>query len=183
MRTLNCVCVIGLLLGSSLQAAADNAVKIKTASSNDPGLYSGGGIRGALVDQPDGWLVSPSEAIEFKGEESFYEKRPLRTRAIAPTIDILQPLPTQELKVKAPFAISVKFKNLSDAEINPTTFKVLYGTFKVDITSRLSKFVKISKDGFNLDNAQIPSGKHRLILQIQDEKQRVAERELKVEVE
>jgi hypothetical protein len=43
--------------------------------------------------------------------------------------------------------------------------------------------VKIGKEGFTLENAQIPTGRHRLTVQIQDIKQRVAERELRLEVE
>ena len=41
----------------------------------------------------------------------------------------------------------------------------------------------VTREGFTLENANIPTGKHRLILQVQDAKQRVAERELRVEVE
>ena len=68
-------------------------------------------------------------------------------------------------------------------QIDPASFKVLYGGFKLDITSRITKFVKVTKDGFAMDNAQIPAGKHRLTLQVQDEMKRMAERELRVEVE
>ena len=98
-------------------------------------------------------------------------------------IDVLKPEPVADLKVKAPFAITVLFKNQADAQIDPSTFKVMYGAFKINITDRITKFVKVTKDGFSLENAQIPVGKHRLTLQVQDEKQRVAERELRLEVE
>ena len=75
------------------------------------------------------------------------------------------------------------FKGQADTPIDPSTFKVMYGAFKIDITSRITKFVTVTKDGFALENAQIPPGKHRLTLQVLDEKQRLAERELRVEVE
>lgn len=129
------------------------------------------------------WLVSPAEAVLYQGEAGFDQPAPLRPRAVVPQIDILKPTPAPDLKVKAPFAISVLFKGQSDAAIDPTTFKVMYGAMKFDITSRITKFVKVTPAGFSLENAQIPVGKHRLILQVQDEKQRVAERELRVEVE
>ena len=182
MKVSNAV-LFTILLASSLNTIAENTNKIKTTSVSDSGLYSGGGIRGALPDNPDGWLVSPQEAIQFKGAQAFEEPGALRPRGVSPFIEVLKPLPAEDFKVKAPFSIAVKFKNLADADIVPSTFKVLYGTFKLDITSRLTSFVKVTKEGFHLDNAQIPTGKHRLILQVQDEKQRVAERELKVEVE
>ena len=129
------------------------------------------------------WLVSPAEAMSFKGEDGFNEPPALRARALVPQIDIIKPEPVADLKVKAPFAIAVLFKGQSDAAIDPSTFKVMYGALKFDITSRITKFVKVTATGFSLDNAQIPPGKHRLTMQVQDEKQRVAERELRVEVE
>jgi hypothetical protein len=137
----------------------------------------------ALAAVPQGWLVTAGEAVDFKGEEGFYEPPALRPRALVPLIDILKPEPTADLKVKAPFAITVQFKAQADAPIDPTTFKVMYGAFKVDITGRITKFVKVTKEGFSLENAQIPVGKHRLTLLVLDEKQRTAERELRFEVE
>jgi hypothetical protein len=138
---------------------------------------------GQLRALPDGWLVNAAEAIEFKGEEGFLETAALRPRAAMPQIDVLKPEPAADLKVKAPFAISVLFKPQSDAAIDPATFKVMYGALKLDITSRITKFVQVTKEGFALENAQIPTGKHRLTLQVQDMLKRVAERELRVEVE
>ena len=132
---------------------------------------------------PADWLISPAEAVSYQGESAFNEPPALRARALVPQIDILRPQPVADLKVKAPFAISVLFKGRSDAAIDPSTFKVLYGALKFDITSRITKFVKVTPAGFSLENAQIPVGKHRLTLQVQDDKQRVAERELRVEVE
>ena len=132
---------------------------------------------------PADWLVSPAEALSYQGEGGFNEQPALRARAVVPQIDILKPELAADLKVKAPFSIAVLFKAQSDAAIDPGTFKVMYGALKFDITSRITKFVKVTAAGFSLDNAQIPSGKHRLTLQVQDEKQRVAERELRVEVD
>lgn len=145
--------------------------------------YQGGGIRGATEELPDGWLVSPAEAKAFKGEEGYNEAPALRPRAVVPLIDIIKPDAVGEQKVKAPFAIQAQFKGQADAPIDPSTFKVLYGALKIDITSRVSRNAKLNRDGFSFDKAQIPAGKHRIILQVQDSKQRVAERELRVDVE
>ena len=152
-------------------------------TSKTSGTYSGGGLRGALPDLADGWLVSPSEAQAFRGQDGFNEPAALRARAVVPLIDILQPEPVSDLKVKTPFAISVLFKSQPDTAINPATFKVFYGALKIDITSRITKFVTVTKAGFSLADAKIPAGKHRLTLQVQDEKQRLAERELRLVVE
>lgn len=129
------------------------------------------------------WLISPQDAQVFKGEEGFNEPPALQARALMPIIEIIKPVPASDMKVKAPFSIDVLFKPHIDAAIDPSTFRVLYGALRVDITSRITKFVKVTAAGFSLDNAQIPIGKHRMVMQVQDEKQRVAERELKFEVE
>jgi hypothetical protein len=142
------------------------------------------GLNGLNSSNPaKAWLVTAEEAIQFKGEEGFDAQPSLRPRAVIPLIDIVKPEPAVDLKVKAPFAITVQFKGQPDAPIDPATFKVMYGALKLDITGRITKFVKVNKEGFSLENAQIPVGRHRLTLQVQDEKQRVAERELRFEVE
>jgi len=142
------------------------------------------GTNGLNSSVPSGyWLVSPDEAIAFKGQEGFEMPPALRPRAQVPIIDIIKPEPAPDLKVKAPFGITVQFTGQPDSPIDPATFKVMYGALKLDITGRITKFVKVSKDGFALENAQIPIGRHRLTLQVQDEKQRLAERELRFEVE
>ncbi len=135
------------------------------------------------VAMGDAWLVDAGEAVDFQGEKGFLEPAALRPRAAVPMIDILRPEPAEDLKVKTPFAIAVQFKSQADAPIDPSSFKVMYGALKFDITNRITKYVKVTKDGFTLENAQIPSGKHRLTLQVQDERQRLAERELRFEVE
>lgn len=137
----------------------------------------------ALASAPAGWLVTAEEARRFRGEEGFHEPPALRARAMAPLIDIVKPEVATNLKVKAPFPIAVMFRRQADAAVDPRTFKVMYGALKIDITSRLTGFVKVTQDGFSLDNANIPPGRHRLTLQVMDEKQRVAERELRLEVE
>lgn len=174
-----------LLSCFTLQAPyASGADKKPPADKNGGGDSSlvSGGIRGALADSPDAWLVSPGEAVAFQGQEGFNAQPMLRPRAVVPQIDILKPEPTADLKVAAPFAIQVQFRGQADAAIVPESFKVLYGALKLDITSRITKYVKVTAEGFTMDDARIPPGKHRLVLQIQDSKQRTVERELRVEV-
>lgn len=168
------------LCGSAALAQGSPATGAQTGRNQG---YSGGGIRGSAIDPPDGWLVTPAEAVEFGGEAGYNEPAALRPRAVVPLIDLLRPEPAADLKVKAPFAIAVQFRGQADAPIEPATFKVLYGALKIDITQRITKFVTVTREGFSLENANIPPGKHRLILQVQDAKQRLAERELRVEVE
>lgn len=132
---------------------------------------------------PDTWLVTPSEALAFKGEDGFNAEPAFRPSAVVPLVDLVRPEPVTDLRVKAPLAHAVQFNGQADAPLDPATFKMMYGALKLDITNRITKFVTVTKEGFSLENAKIPADKHRLTLQIQDEKQRVAERELRVEVE
>lgn len=172
----------GLLAVAALLMAAQVAAQ-QSGSPPAYSQYQGGGIRGVSAEVPDGWLVSPAEAREFKGQEGYDEPPALRPRAVVPLIDILKPSAVGETRIKSPFAIEAQFKGQADAPIDPSTFKVLYGALKIDITSRVARAGKLSPGGFTFDKAQIPPGKHRLILQVQDSKKRVAERELRVDVE
>lgn len=183
MKHVNGRCIATVLIAACAVSAGAQGTNDSKNRGKLAGQYSGGGIRGALPVLADGWLVSPAEALEYRGEDGFNEQPALRPRAVIPLIDILKPEPATDLKVKAPFAIAVQFKSQVDTPIDPATFKVLYGAFKIDITNRITKHVKVTPEGFTLENAQIPVGKHRLTLQVQDEKQRVAERELRFEVE
>ena len=121
--------------------------------------------------------------MAFKGEDGFNAEPTFRPSAVVPLVDLVRPEPVTDLRVKAPLAHAVQFNGQADAPLDPATFKMMYGALKLDITNRITKFVTVTKEGFSLENAKIPADKHRLTLQIQDEKQRVAERELRVEVE
>jgi hypothetical protein len=179
--------ILILLAGSVLAASAqgqgqaDGTRDNKSPRQSIP--FSGGGIRGAQTVVADGVLVTPSEAREFQGEGGYYEPMPLRARSIVPGIEILRPQPAPELKVRSPFVLAAQFKATGDAAIVPSTFKVLYGAQRVDITERITRFAQVTPEGFSLERAQLPPGKHKLLLQVQDARQRVAERELRLEVE
>lgn len=171
----------GLLLASvalAQQPPPDN--KDKDGMSRIP--YSGGGIRGVREIVADGTLVTPSEAREYQGEAGYLEPLPLRPRSVLPGIDVLRPQPATDLKVKSPFALAVQFRGL-DSPIVPTSFRVLYGAERVDITQRITRNTRVDAGGFTLENAQLPPGRHKLVLEVQDEKQRVAQRELRLQVE
>jgi hypothetical protein len=177
---------LSLLLLPSLLCISCSALAV---DATDPPLkkeqkaYDGGGVRGAAPDVADGWLVSPDEAQRFQGPQAFDEEPALRPRALVPVIDILKPELDADQKVRAPFAIAVQFHGQPDAAIVPGSFRVLYGALKIDITSRITQYVTVTEQGFTLENAKIPVGKHRLTLQVQDARQRVGERELRFEVQ
>ncbi len=58
------------------------------------------------------------------------------------------------------------------AEIDPTTFRVLYGWLGIDITDRLKEHANITPEGIRAENAELPEGRHELTLEIADTKGR-----------
>ncbi len=161
---------VGALFQACTCAFAQQAVRPLAAAS-------------VLAPIDAGWLVSAAEAATYQGQAGYDELAALRPRAVMPSIEVAKPDAIADTKVKAPFPIVVSFRGMADAVIDPSTFRVFYGALKIDITERITKHVKVTPTGFTFDKANIPSGRHRLTLQVQDSKQRVAERELRVEVE
>jgi hypothetical protein len=84
----------------------------------------------------------------------------------APRIELVSP----DIKkaVAMPTKIEVKFSGNAPAEPKPETFKALYGAFKIDITQRLLGVAKVTKEGINVSDATLPSGKHQLLLMLTD---------------
>jgi len=84
----------------------------------------------------------------------------------APRIELLSPDVKKPISV--PTKIEVKFSGNPPAEPKPETFKALYGAFKIDITQRLLGVAKVTKEGIQVTDASLPSGKHQLLLSLTD---------------
>ena len=84
----------------------------------------------------------------------------------APRIELLSPDVKKPISV--PTKIEVKFSGNPPAEPKPETFKALYGAFKIDITQRLLGVAKVTKEGIQVSDASLPTGKHQLLLSLTD---------------
>ena len=84
----------------------------------------------------------------------------------APKIELLSP--DIRKPFSAPANIELRFSGNSPAEPQPESFKALYSTFRIDITQRLLKYAKVTKDGISVSNADLPAGKHQLTLTLTD---------------
>lgn len=131
------------------------------------------------------WLVTPDEvAASFQARVTTKAVEGLRRAAPldAPSIVLVQP---QSLNspLKAPLSIVLRFAAKDGAHINVKTLKVLYGFLKLDITSRLLAQAKVDEQGLQLDNAPIPAGDHRLVLQVADDKGRLTETDIRFSVQ
>lgn len=84
----------------------------------------------------------------------------------APQIEIISP----DIKgaVTSPTKVQLRFRAVPPATPKPDSFKALYGAFRLDITSRLLEVAKPTMEGLTLEQASLPSGSHRIFLEIQD---------------
>jgi hypothetical protein len=98
----------------------------------------------------------------------------------APSIEVRNPRLNDTLS--APFPIRIAFSAREGAEIVPASFRVYYGMLRLDITDRVLQNVKVAPAGFSVEEADIPAGSHRLLLQITDSKGRVGETTLSFRV-
>ena len=125
------------------------------------------------------WLITPEEARQLAAE---LDAPLFATRAAgAPVIEVLRPT-VGEAALPSPVPIELAFKPAAGASISPESFRVFYGVFKLDLTQRLLASVKVQPDGLRVEQAAIPSGQHRLVMQISDTQGRTGTRELRFSV-
>ena len=102
-------------------------------------------------------------------------------KSLATSIQVISPTaPTAA--VTAPLRIELTFKPAPGTRIVPSSFRVLYGLLKIDLTERLRKHATVSENGVLVEQAQVPDGQHRLLLQVADDKGNTAEQELRLRV-
>jgi hypothetical protein len=129
-------------------------------------------------------LVTQQEARESAVYEAANPPSPFTARAIdplGPRIEIVSP-DLAAASLQSPLLILMKFQAASGAEILPETFRAQYGAFRIDITDRLVKATKVTREGIQVDRAELPSGSHRLLLKVQDSAERTGEREVRFTV-
>jgi len=123
---------------------------------------------------------------DVRAEAQARIKEPPRTRSLPapgmPKIHVLQPI-IAGASLQNPIRIELQFSSAPDADIDPGSFRAYYGFLRIDLTERIVKSVRVAKSGLKVENAEIPSGSHRLFLRIADSKERATETELRFVVE
>ena len=89
----------------------------------------------------------------------------------SPRIEVVQP--DINSPVASPTRVQLVFHPVAPATIQPATFRALYGTFRIDITKRLLQYAKVTAEGINVDEATLPTGSHRIFLEVQDNTGRI----------
>jgi outer membrane protein OmpA-like peptidoglycan-associated protein len=118
-------------------------------------------------------LVTEQEALASRSAPPRLEPRSV-PMPDAPAIDLL--LPDLSSPVTSPTAIQLRFQTAADASIDPASFRVRYGTFRIDITSRIMQAATVTASGIDVPQAALPKGSHRLYIGIQDTRGRETER-------
>jgi hypothetical protein len=86
----------------------------------------------------------------------------------APTITVIKP--DRSAPIQPPVDIDVHFKAAQGASVNIASLKIMYGFLKLDITKRIlnAPGVQVSADGLKASGAQLPSGSHKLAIEVAD---------------
>ncbi len=107
---------------------------------------------------------------------------PRRTRSLLPSIKVITPK-SDGGTLKSPIRIELAFEPLGETRIDPSTLKVLYGMLRIDLTRKIRENARVTDKGVLAEEAKIPPGNHRLIVQVSDVAGRTAETELRVKVD
>jgi hypothetical protein len=111
------------------------------------------------------FLVSPDEMTSSNKAANVLTPKFVAQKD-SPLIELLAP----DLKapIVSPASIQLKFLPIQPAQVVPSSFRVLYGSFQVDITNRLLPFAEVTDHGVNVKQAKLPSGSHKMTLQVTD---------------
>ena len=98
----------------------------------------------------------------------------------APVIELSSP--KLSVPVSSPTPIELKFQPAPPSAVKPETFKVLYGSFEIDITKRILNVAKVTESGVYVQEANLPKGKHKLLMVVEDTAGRRGNRSIDFEV-
>jgi len=100
----------------------------------------------------------------------------------APTITVVKP--DRSAPIQPPVDIDVRFKAAEGATVNAASLKIMYGFLKLDITQRILRApgVTVSPDGLRASGARLPSGSHKLLIEVADNLGRMGQQPLEFTV-
>jgi len=86
----------------------------------------------------------------------------------APAITVVTP--DSKGAIQPPVDIDVRFKPAAGATVNIGSLKILYGFLRLDITQRILQApgVQVSPAGLTAKGARLPSGSHKLLIEVTD---------------
>lgn len=144
-------------------------------------------LMASAASRAEGFELITAEEAQAEAQAVAAAPREVRTRGLPvvkpgqPAIEMVTPSVAGSA-VNAPVRIEAAFKPAPGTRIVPSTFRVLYGLLKIDLTDRMKKHATVTEQGVVVDQARVPAGQHRLILQVADDQGNTAEQELRLRV-
>jgi hypothetical protein len=95
---------------------------------------------------------------------------------------ILVETPKLNAALPSPIAMKLRFQAADGTSIRPETFKVRYGSLRIDITARITGSTAVTAEGLEISQAALPKGKHKIVIAVEDAVGRLNERQLQFEI-
>jgi len=124
-------------------------------------------------------LLISIEEMNASNNASSFKPRSIQPKD-APVIELSAP--KLSTPVSSPTPIELKFQPTPPSVVKPETFKVLYGSFEIDITKRILNVAKVTESGVFVQEANLPKGKHKLLMVVEDNAGRRGNRAIDFEV-
>jgi hypothetical protein len=99
----------------------------------------------------------------------------------APLIELSAP--KLSAPITSPTPIELRFQPTPPSAVKPETFKLLYGSFEIDITKRILNVAKVTESGVYVQEASLPKGKHKLLMVVEDTSGRRGNKTIEFEVQ
>ena len=127
-------------------------------------------------------LITEEEAKKYSKliDSKNYSQPLYKSSSSTPAIELINPNLLSN-NLSSPITIELRFIT-DDVPIALETFKTFYGSLKLDITKRILKKADIKTNSIHIENAKVPKGRHKFIVQISDAIGRVAVREFSVNI-
>lgn len=125
-------------------------------------------------------LVSVDEMIASNSAKPAFTAKAVAPKD-APLIELSSP--KLSTPVSSPTPIELKFQPTPPSSVKTETFKVLYGSFELDITKRLLNVAKVTEAGVFVQEASLPKGKHKLLMVVEDTSGRRGNKTIEFEVQ
>jgi hypothetical protein len=125
------------------------------------------------------FLVTPEEMLASHNAPPQFTSKSVPVQD-APVIELTAP--KLSTPISSPTNIELKFQPKAPSIVKPESFRVLYGAFGLDITKRLLSVAKVSEQGVFVQEANLPKGRHKLTMVVEDSAGRKGNRTVEFDV-
>lgn len=125
------------------------------------------------------FLVTPEEMLASHNAPPQITSKSVPVQD-APVIELTAP--KLSTPISSPTNIELKFQPKAPSIVKPESFRVLYGAFGLDITKRLLSVAKVSELGVFVQEANLPKGRHKLTMVVEDSAGRKGNRTVEFDV-